>query len=41
MQAADVLGVTPKVVEMRAYRARKQLAAALSPTDFEDLEQIG
>ena len=40
-EAAEVLGVTPKVVEMRAYRARKQLAAALSPTDFEDLEQIG
>ena len=40
-EAAEVLGVTPKVVEMRAYRARKQLADKLSPGDFEDLEQIG
>ncbi len=40
-EAADVLGVTPKVVEMRAYRARKQLAEKLSPEDFEDLERIG
>ena len=40
-EAAEVLGVTPKVVEMRAYRARKQLAEALSPSDFDDLEQIG
>jgi len=40
-EAAEVLGVTPKVVEMRAYRARKQLAETLSPVDFEDLEQIG
>ncbi len=36
-----MLGVTPKVVEMRAYRARKQLAGALTPGDFEDLERIG
>jgi RNA polymerase sigma-70 factor (ECF subfamily) len=40
-EAADVLGVTPKVVEMRAYRARRQLAEKLSPGDFEDLEQLG
>ena len=40
-EAAEVLGVTPKVVEMRAYRARRQLADKLSPDDFEDLEQIG
>ena len=39
-EAAAVLGVTPKVVEMRAYRARKQLAAALDRSDFEDLEGI-
>jgi RNA polymerase sigma-70 factor (ECF subfamily) len=39
-EAADVLGVTPKVVEMRAYRARKQLAEALDPADFEDLEKM-
>jgi RNA polymerase sigma-70 factor (ECF subfamily) len=36
-EAAEILGVTPKVVEMRAYRARKQLAAALDRSDFEDL----
>ena len=35
-EAAEVLGVTPKVVEMRTYRARKQLAAALDRADFED-----
>ena len=40
-EAAEVLGVTPKVVEMRAYRARKQLADLLQPSDFEDLERIG
>jgi RNA polymerase sigma factor (sigma-70 family) len=40
-EAADVLGVTPKVVEMRAYRARKLLAAALDRSDFEDLDQLG
>ena len=40
-EAAEVLGVTPKVVEMRAYRARKQLAEKLSPSDFEDLERLG
>jgi RNA polymerase sigma factor (sigma-70 family) len=37
-EAAEVLGVTPKVVEMRAYRARKQLAAAL---DIEDVGDLG
>ena len=36
-EAADVLGVTAKVVEMRAYRARKQLAAMLDRSDFADL----
>ena len=40
-EAAEVLGVTPKVVEMRAYRARKQLAETLPPTDYEDLERLG
>jgi RNA polymerase sigma-70 factor (ECF subfamily) len=39
-EAADVLGVTPKVVEMRAYRARKQLAEALNPSDYDDLEKM-
>ena len=37
-EAAEVLGVTPKVVEMRAYRARKQLAETLDRSDFEDLD---
>jgi RNA polymerase sigma factor CnrH len=36
-EAAEVLGVTPKVVEMRAYRARKQLAALLDVSDIEDV----
>ncbi len=36
-EAAEVLGVTPKVVEMRAYRARKQLAQALNIEDIEDV----
>ena len=40
-EAAEVLGLTPKVVEMRAYRARKQLAERLSPSDYEDLEGLG
>jgi RNA polymerase sigma factor CnrH len=40
-EAADVLGVTPKVVEMRAYRARKQLAEALDRSDFDDLDRMG
>ena len=40
-EAAEVLGVTPKVVEMRAYRARKHLADALKPSDYEDLEAMG
>lgn len=39
-EAAEVLGVTPKVVEMRAYRARKQLATALDRADFRDLEGL-
>jgi RNA polymerase sigma-70 factor (ECF subfamily) len=38
-EAAEVLGVTPKVVEMRAYRARKQLAQALDRPDFADLAE--
>ena len=36
-EAAEVLGVGVKVVEMRVYRARKLLAAALQPTDGADL----
>jgi RNA polymerase sigma-70 factor (ECF subfamily) len=36
-EAAEVLGVTPKVVEMRAYRARKRLAEALDREDIEDV----
>jgi RNA polymerase sigma-70 factor (ECF subfamily) len=40
-EAAELLGATPKVVEMRVYRARKQLAAALDPEDFRDIEGLG
>ncbi len=36
-EAADILGVGVKVVEMRVYRARKQLALALERTDGADL----
>ena len=39
-EAAEILGVTAKVVEMRAYRARKQLDEALQPSDYADLEQL-
>ena len=39
-EAADVLGVNAKVVEMRAYRARKQLAGMLDPSDFADLGRV-
>ena len=39
-EAADLLGVNPKVVEMRAYRARKQLAEMLDPADFGDLGRV-
>jgi RNA polymerase sigma factor (sigma-70 family) len=40
-EAADLIGATPKVVEMRVYRARKQLAAMLDPEDFRDIEGLG
>jgi RNA polymerase sigma-70 factor (ECF subfamily) len=36
-EAAEVLGVTPKVIEMRAYRARKRLAELLDPSDVGDV----
>ena len=39
-EAAEILGVNPKIVEMRAYRARKQLAGMLDRSDFEDLGQV-
>ena len=39
-EAAELLGVSVKVVEMRVYRARKQLAAMLDRTDFVDLERL-
>lgn len=40
-EVAELIGVTPKVVEMRVYRARKQLAAMLDPDDFRDIERVG
>jgi RNA polymerase sigma-70 factor (ECF subfamily) len=36
-EAAEALGVTAKVVEMRVYRARKRLAEMLDRSDFPDL----
>ena len=38
-EAAETLGVTPKVVEMRVYRARKRLAETLDRPDFADLAE--
>jgi RNA polymerase sigma-70 factor (ECF subfamily) len=40
-EAAEILGVTPKVVETLAYRARKQLAAALDRSDTGDVARLG
>jgi len=39
-EAAELLGASVKVVEMRVYRARKQLAAMLERSDFVDLERL-
>ncbi len=39
-EAAELLGSSVKVVEMRVYRARKQLAAMLDRTDFVDLDSL-
>lgn len=40
-EAAELLGVSAKVVETRAYRARKQLAAVLERTDAFDVARLG
>lgn len=40
-EAAETLGASVKVVEMRVYRARKQLAAFLERTDATDLGRLG
>jgi len=40
-EAAEVLGVSAKVVETRAYRARKQLAAVLDRSDAADVARLG
>ncbi|MGZ3276086.1 MAG: RNA polymerase sigma factor, partial [Caulobacteraceae bacterium] len=40
-EAGEVLGVGAKVVEMRAYRARKLLAEALERSDAGDIGRIG
>lgn len=39
-EAAELLGASVKVVEMRVYRARKQLAAMLDRNDFVDLDRL-
>ncbi len=39
-EAAEALGATVKVVEMRVYRARKQLADMLDRADFADLDRL-
>ena len=39
-EAAELLGVNVKVVEMRVYRARKQLASMLDHGDFVDLDRL-
>ena len=36
-EAAEVLGVTVKVVELRVYRAKQRLAANLDPGDIGDI----
>lgn len=36
-EAAEILGVTPKVVELRVYRAKQRLAANLDPGDIGDI----
>ncbi len=36
-EAATVLGLTPKAVEVRVYRAKKLLAERLDPTDADEL----
>ena len=36
-EAAEVLGVTVKVVELRVYRAKQRLAAGLDPADIGDI----
>jgi RNA polymerase sigma-70 factor (ECF subfamily) len=40
-EAAEILGVSAKVVETRAYRARKQLAAVLDRSDAADVARLG
>lgn len=39
-EAAEVLGVSAKVVEMRTYRARKQLAQELDRSDSTDVARL-
>jgi len=39
-EVAEALGVGVKVVEMRVYRARKQLASMLDRTDLVDLDRV-
>ena len=39
-EAGDFLGLNPKAVENRVYRAKKRLAALLEPSDLTDLIRI-
>lgn len=38
-EAGEILGINAKAVEMRVYRAKRRLAAALDPSDLSDLLQ--
>lgn len=40
-QAGALLGINAKAVEMRVYRAKRQLAAELDPEDIKDLTGVG
>jgi RNA polymerase sigma-70 factor (ECF subfamily) len=36
-EAGELLGINAKAIETRVYRAKKQLAAVLDPSDLSDL----
>jgi RNA polymerase sigma factor (sigma-70 family) len=40
-EAAELLGVNAKAIETRVYRAKRQLATVLDPSDLEDLTGSG
>jgi DNA-directed RNA polymerase specialized sigma24 family protein len=39
--AGEMLGINAKAVETRVYRAKKQLATVLDPSDLSDLMSRG